>query len=397
METNAATLRRTIVLCCAVALLEGFDIQALGIVAPLLVPDFGLNAVQTGWMFAIGNVGLVIGALVGGRLADRNGRKRVLIGSVLGFAAGTLVMAFADSYALLLLGRFLAGAGFGGAVPNKMALAAEASPPGRGTSTIAAIMCGLPLGGALAALLWQIMPADTHWRWLFVIGGLLPLPVAAALMLWLRDSYPAADRAKALPLWHTLFGEGRTQRTLLTWLAVLPVFVIMYLVLNWLPLLVTAKGLAPRVASQAALAFNIGSASGGLLIGLWVDRQGRRWPLLASCAALLASFIAMAQPLAQGGLLLGSFAIGFFVMGINFALYDIASSQYPLHGRGTGSGAAAAVGRLGSVLGPLLAGSLLAAGVSANGVLLAMVPFVGVAALALFLLSLPVWQAAATR
>ncbi|MFM1887134.1 MAG: hypothetical protein RL026_2291 [Pseudomonadota bacterium] len=381
-------LPRTVVLCFLVALLEGFDIQALGIVAPLLIPDMQIAPGEAGWMFAIGNIGLVLGALAGGRMADHFGRKRILIAAVLGFAGGTFFMAHAGNYSALLLGRFIAGAGFGAAVPNKMALAAEASPPGRGAATIAAIMCGLPVGGAAAALLWQLLPADTTWRVLFIIGGLLPLPVAGALALWLQDSFPRRAGQSALPVLATLFGDGRALRTVLTWTAVLPVFVVMYLILNWLPLLVNAKGLEPRVAPQAALAFNIGSTVGGLLIGLWVDRHGRRWPLVACSLALITAFVVLAQPLPLAGLLMASLAVGFFVMGINFALYDIAASQYPTAGRGTGSGAAAAVGRLGSVMGPLLAGSLLAAGYAADDVLLLMVPVVGVAGGALFLLSL---------
>jgi len=162
---------------------------------------------------------------------------------------------------------------------------------------------------------------------------------------------------------------------------------VLYLILNWLPLLVTAKGLDPRTAPQASLAFNAASMVGSVLIGAWVDRAGRRWPIAIASVALILSLLWLVQQSDRGGMLLASAATGFFLMAVDFSLYEISSSQYPTRGRGTGAGAAAAVGRIGSVLGPLLAGWLLTGGASANTVLRVLVPLVAFAGLALFVLS----------
>ena len=119
----------TVGLCFLVAVLEGFDIQAMGVAAPRLAPQFALEATQMGWVFSISNVGLVIGASLGGWLADKSGRKPVLIGAVAMFGCFTLATAFAGDYHSLLAVRFCAGLGFGAALPNMMAIAAEISRP----------------------------------------------------------------------------------------------------------------------------------------------------------------------------------------------------------------------------------------------------------------------------
>jgi len=147
-------------LCFLVAVLEGFDIQAMGVAAPRLAPQFGLDPKQMGWVFSISNIGLVIGASLGGWLADRTGRKPVLLGAVAMFGCFTLATAFAGNYHALLAVRFLAGLGFGAALPNMMAIAAEIGRPEKAALTAAAMFCDMPVGGRLSALVTQILPAD---------------------------------------------------------------------------------------------------------------------------------------------------------------------------------------------------------------------------------------------
>lgn len=378
-----------IVLCFLVTALEGFDIQVLGVAAPVLAPQLGLDPRQLGWLFSIGNIGLVFGALGGGRMADIWGRKRTLIASTLAFGLATLAMAAGDSLGELLVLRMVAGVGFGAALPNIMAIIAELGLRQNRGASLAVTMCGLPVGGSLVALISQLLPAGA-WRGLFVIGGVLALPVALALWRWLPDTYrtPASQGQGALPVSVALFGEGRALRTVLVWAGFAPLMATLYLILNWLPLLARAQGIDARHAPQTLLAFNLASIVGSVLVAAWIDRAGRRWPVVVTTTLLVCALLFLSRQTQVAPLLVGSAATGFSLMALVFALYAIAALQYPLRGRGTGSGVAAAVGRLGSVTGPLVAGVLLAAGVTATQVLWYLVPVVVVAGLALFWLSL---------
>jgi AAHS family 3-hydroxyphenylpropionic acid transporter len=379
----------TIGLCFAVAVLEGFDIQAMGVAAPKLAPHFGLTPFQLGLAFSIGNFGLVFGASFGGWFADRLGRKPVFIASVLVFGACTLLTAAAASYEMLLGARFLAGLGFGAALPNMMAVAAEISPPGRRASTAASMFCGMPLGGGLAALLTQILPPDFDWRTIFVVGGILPLIVAIALHFLMLETLSAHERKPEarVPVIHTLFGDNRAVPSLLLWLTFLPTLLILYLFLNWLPTLVIANGLDRSIAPQASLAFNFASVAGALVVARLVDRFGARWPLAGSFALLIVVLLVMSNARSLGPLLALSGAAGFLLLGANYALYGVAAQYYPTVMRGTGSGASIAVGRVGSIAGPYLAGVLLGGGATAANVVQYMAPVAAVACVAVFLLS----------
>ena len=379
----------TVALCFAVAVLEGFDIQAIGIAAPRLGPELGLEAGRMGWIFSISNIGIVIGAALGGRLADHVGRKPVFIGAVAMFGVFTLATAAAGGFVTLFLIRLLVGLGFGAALPNMMAVASEISSPDRRTITAAAMFCGLPFGGGTSAWLTQLLPAGTDWRALFYIGGSLPLVIVPALYLFMAETLKRADTVAAgrAPIAQALFAEGRSRPTLLLWLTFLPTLLILYLILNWLPTLVEGQGLDRSLAPRASLAFNWGSVPGALLFGVLVDKIGFRWPLALSYVALVGSLALLGDAGGLGPIVFFSAAAGFFLTGANYALYGVAAAYYPIAVRGTGSGASVAVGRIGSVVGPLLAGALLSQGLTATQVILTMVPAAAIAGVSVFVLS----------
>jgi MFS transporter, AAHS family, 3-hydroxyphenylpropionic acid transporter len=212
--------------------------------------------------------------------------------------------------------------------------------------------------------------------------------LAAALYLLMPETLQRRERhAPARPsAVSALFGAGRLAPTLLLWLAFFPTLLILYLILNWLPTLVVANGLDRVVAPQASLAFNFASVPGALLIGRLVDRVGPRWPLVVAYVALIASLVALGESRELAPVMMLSGAAGFFLLGANYALYGVAASYYPTQVRGFGSGASVAVGRLGSIVGPVLAGVLLGGGASATNVVQYMAPVAAVAAIAVFAL-----------
>lgn len=387
--TRGSGAALTVGLCFLVAVLEGFDIQAMGVAAPRLAPEFGLSPEQLGVVFSSSNIGLVFGASFGGWIADRMGRKPVFIGSVLAFGAFTLMTAYAPSYEVLRLSRFLAGLGFGAALPNMMAIAAEISAPQKRALTASTMFCGMPLGGGMSALLTQVLPPDFDWRTIFIVGGILPLIVAVALKLWMKETLAVQPRSEQprTPVIETLFGDGRATPTLLLWLTFLPTLLILYLFLNWLPTLVMANGLDRAIAPQASMAFNFGSVVGALIIGWLVDRAGSRWPLAGAYILLVAVIIALGSARNLAPVLILSGAAGFLLLGANYALYGVAASYYPARMRGTGSGASIAVGRVASIAGPLLGGALLGSGATAANVVQYMAPVAAVACISVFALS----------
>lgn len=381
----------TILLCLGVMVLEGYDIQVLGVSMPRLAPELGLGPSDKGWVLGVGNIGLVFGAALGGWLADRFGRKPVLICSVLSFGLATLATSQVHAFETLCLARLMAGLGFGAGFPNMMAMAAEVSPPGRRIFTTSAMFCGMPFGGGTSALLTQVLPSDVDWRTLFVIGGVLPLLLWPLLHFLVRETLPEAARETLpetrTPVGQVVFGEGRAIPSVLLWLTFLPTLVVLYLILNWLPLLVVAKGFSKVVAPQASLAFNYASVVGALAFGVLVDRAGPRWTMSLAYAAVIAGLYALSSATQMAAVLWISGVIGFFLMGANYALYGVAASHYPTAIRGTGSGVAVGVGRFGSVVGPLVPGLLMQAGMSANDVIVLMAPTTAVAGLAVFALS----------
>ena len=183
-----------------------------------------------------------------------------------------------------------------------------------------------------------------------------------------------------------LFADGRTAPTLLLWLTFLPTLLSLYLILNWLPTLVIANGLDRAIAPQASLAFNWASVVGALVLGWVVDRFGPKGALSMSYLLLIVSLYLLSGARDLATILICSAGAGFFLLGANYALYGVAAMYYPQRVRGTGSGASIAVGRVGSIIGPLSAGLLLSGGTSAGSLVFYLIPVAAIAGVAVFAL-----------
>lgn len=360
--------------CILIATLEGYDVQAFGVAAPRMAPELGLNAGQVGWAGSAANFGLVLGAIAGGWAADRWGRKPVLLASVLAFGVFSLATAFAHGFEPLLVARFLTGLGFGGVMPNLIALAAEIAAPGRRAAITSAMFCGMPAGGATVSLLARLAGEHADWRVLFLIGGGLPLLIAPLVLRVLPETRPEPAPHLDHSLAKALFGEGRLAPTLLLWAASLLTLVVLHLLLNWLPILVAAKGHSAADGAAASLAFNLMGVVGALALGVAADRAGVRRTMLVGYLALGVAMWSIGAATGLGLILAMAAAAGFMLIGSLYVLYGLAPGLYPLQVRSAAAGAAVGVGRIGSILGPLVAGQLRQAGWSAGHVLGAMVP-----------------------
>ncbi|MDY7807660.1 3-(3-hydroxy-phenyl)propionate transporter MhpT [Burkholderia stagnalis] len=380
----------TLALCFAIALLEGLDLQSVGVAAPRMAREFGLTVSQMGLAFSAGTFGLLPGAMLGGRLADRFGRKRVLIASVALFGLLSIATAQVSSFAMLVAVRVLTGIGLGGAMPNLIALSSEAVEPRARSSAVAAMYCGIPFGGVVASLIGVLLAGDTEWRHIFYVGGAGPLLLVPLLIGMLPESRAYLDvagtGAARASVAHTLFGGGRTLSTLALWISYFCTLIVLYFLLNWLPSLMAARGLDRAHVGLVQICFNVGGGLGALGIGAALDRMRAQRVVGGMYAGIVLSLAALAAAPGFASLAAAAFAAGMFVIGGQSVLYALAAIYYPTAMRGTGVGTAVAVGRLGSVVGPLAAAQLLAMGRSAPVVIGASIPVTLVAAAAALLL-----------
>ncbi|MFM0504583.1 3-(3-hydroxy-phenyl)propionate transporter MhpT [Paraburkholderia caffeinilytica] len=398
----------TVGLCLIVALLEGLDLQSTGVAAPRMAREFHLAVAQMGWAFSIGALGLLPGAAIGGRLADKLGRKCVLMLSVALFGIFSIATTQVWDLNSLLTARFLTGLGLGAAMPNLIALCSEAAAPHQRNTAVGAMYCGMPFGAALAAVIGIVSPGDEGWRHIFYVGGVGPLLVLPLLAIFMRESaHFVAARSEAgglrrasTGIAQALWKEGRAGTTVALWISYLGTLIVLYFLINWLPSLVLSRGLTRVQASVVQMMFNIGGGIGAIVIASLMDRIGRRRTVFGMYVGIAAALAALVGASGGTSMAWGGLLAGLFLVGGQSVLYALASSLYPTEVRGTGVGAAVAVGRMGSILGPLIAGQLLAIGQSASVLLSASIPLIVVAAIAAWLVvgkSAPVYTAAAAQ
>ena len=381
-------MARTIGLCFLVALMEGLDLQAAGIAAQGMAAAFELDKLQMSWVFSAGIFGLLPGAFVGGWLADRIGRKRVLMASVGLFGVFSLATALAWDFNSLLVARCLTGVGLGAALPNLIALTSEVAGPRLRGTAVSLMYCGVPLGAALAALI-GIADLAGGWQVVFYVGGVVPLLIVPLLGLYLPESQQFRNVQGEAPIGvvQGLFRDGAALPTALIWVSYFFTLMVVYILINWLPSLVIGQGFTGRQASWVMLALQIGAAAGTLFLG-WVMDRLPAWALSALIyVGILVSLTALGLASHLPGMLAAGFIAGFFATGGQCVLYALAPHFYRPSIRATGVGSAVAIGRLGAMSGPLVAGKMLALGTGTAGVMLASAPGIVIAAVAMFYLS----------
>ncbi len=385
-SSSSSRLMLTIGLCFLVALMEGLDLQAAGIAAGGIAQAFALDKMQMGWIFSAGILGLLPGALVGGMLADRYGRKRILIGSVALFGLFSLATAIAWDFPSLVFARLMTGVGLGAAVPNLIALTSEAAGPRFRGTAVSLMYCGVPIGAALAATLGfaganlacgvpigaalaatlGFAGANLAWQTVFWVGGVVPLILVPLLMRWLPESAVFAGEKQAAPPLRALFAPETATATLLLWLCYFFTLLVVYMLINWLPLLLVEQGFQPSQAAGVMFALQMGAASGTLMLGALMDKLRPVTMSLLIYSGMLASLLALGTVSSFNSMLLAGFVAGLFATGGQSVLYALAPLFYSSQIRATGVGTAVAVGRLGAMSGPLLAGKMLALGTWIN-------------------------------
>ena len=387
MQTTSPRHRAiTIVFCVLVALCEGIDLQAAGVAAAGIGAEFKPSADQFGMFFSASTFGLFLGAIVGGRLSDSIGRKKVLVASIGLFGLFSLITSLAQDVGSLIWARTLTGFGLGGALPMLLALVTESSEMKHQGSNVAMVYAAMPLGGAAASLLIMLV-STSRWRIIFIVGGVLPLLMAPLMAIALPES-AAFQRTRQTLIkrragsFKALFADGRRRRTLLLWASFLLELLFLYLLLNWLPILLVSEGLSAVQAAGAQIGFNLGGVLSAILIGYLLGGRLRNPAIAVIFVALPLLLILLAKSPPQFNLIAGAvFLLGCAVLAAQAFLYSVAPIVYPTAIRGRGVGAAVAFGRMGSIAGPQLGGMLKAAAHSPSQLLMDLLPIVIVGSL----------------
>ena len=392
MDQRAAS-RDVAVKAFFIVMVDGYDTLMMGFVAPLLTNHWGLHPADIGKLFAVGYLGAIVGALVMGPLADRLGRKPMLVFALLLAAAATGLCALAPTPSALFPLRFIAGLALGGALPAAIALTAEHARPERRAGTVTLMYIGYPMGavvgGALTAALLQ-----AGWPAIFLGTGVVCL-IAAGVALTMPESFArGATPAATRPAWREQFADGRRWPALLLWLGLFSTLLLTYFLVSWTPSIIVARGGSPRVAALGAVLLNLGGCVGALAMVPVVDRYGPYRPvaLLAASGAVFIALLGHAGSVPIVMALL--FATGVCALGAQLNFPAMTVALFPPHVRSAGTGWTVGFGRIGSIAGPLLGGVLIAAGLGWDSLfLIAAIPAL-VAAATTFVASRPLPSAA---
>ncbi|HZC97944.1 MAG TPA: MFS transporter [Bradyrhizobium sp.] len=392
------------VLIGGVVVMDGFDVQAIGFVAPALTRDWQIEPSALGPVFGAGLFGMLVGSMLLSIVADRIGRRPVLVGATALFGICMLATAAAHSLPQLAFLRFLTGFGIGGVMGNAVALASEYSPRRQRASLLMWISCGFTGGAIVGGLISAVMIPWAGWQSVFVVGGLLPLCIAA-VMYWnlpeslqflslqrqypnklgqllrriapdinldrnLRLAQPEQVGTRGSPT--KLFRDGRSPMTLLLWVVSFANLLNLFFLANWLPLLSTRMGFGPSTAVLMGTTLQLGGLIGALFMGPLIDRLGFYRvliPLFFTAGFAVAAIGQSAWPIYV--LYLVIFVAGICVVGAQPALNALASTLYPTEIRATGVGWSLGVGRAGAIVGPVVAAQLVALNWSSQALFLA--------------------------
>ncbi|MSV34085.1 MAG: MFS transporter [Bryobacterales bacterium] len=383
-------------LCGLCLIMDGFDVQAMGYVAPAVIREFNVPSAMMGRVLGAALVGVLIGSYGFSMLADKIGRRPVLIFASIYFSLAALWTARAESVNELLAIRLLAGIGMGGIMPNAMALAGEYSPSRVRVTVMMVVANFFTVGAAIGGFIASALIPRFGWRSVFVFGGIVPLAIAVAMIFLLPESlqflvqknkdldkvrrglsrinaplpvgevrYVMEEENRAgMPLLH-LFREGRAAGTLLLWVLNFMNLANLYFLGSWLPTVVRDQGYTTAIAVLVGTAVPVGGSIGAIANGWLIDRLGFRGVLTVLFGVATVSVAMIGQPALPLALLFtAAFIAGWCIPGAQSAINSLAAVYYPTYLRSTGIGSGLGFGRIGAIVGPVVAGILLGRGLA---------------------------------
>jgi AAHS family 4-hydroxybenzoate transporter-like MFS transporter len=393
MDANGISPYQCLVfaLCFSVVLLDGFDTAAIGYIAPSLSAEWAVARPALAPVLSAALFGLAAGALSAGPLADRLGRKTMLVGSVLVMGTACLLSSSSGSLEQLVIWRFVTGVGLGAAMPNAVTLTSEFCPRSHRAVLTNAMFCGFPLGAAFGGFLAAWMIPIWGWRSVLMLGGVVPLAIVVLLFVLLPESvrymvarhYPAERIRRVLmqvsrsaahatqfiltetapaPGEHAGLGLVLSRPYLIgstmLWLAYFMGLVIFYALINWMPTLFRDAGLSPATAALVSALFPLGGV-GAVLCGWLMDRFNANTVVATGFALTSVAIFAIGQAYGHLGLLMAAVLLGGTLMNTaQSSLPALAAAFYPTSGRATGVAWMLGLGRFGGIAGSFLVAEL---------------------------------------
>ena len=386
--------RRVFVLCLMTLIIDGFDVQAMGYVVPALSTAWGVDPAEFRTVLPAANFGVLIGSLLFSPLADKIGRRPVLVWSTVWFAVMTIAAAYAGNVTQLFWLRLVGGIGMGCIIPNATALIGEYSPATRRVTLMMNITVGFTAGGAIAGFVARALIPQFGWQSVFVVGGAIPLTIAIAMYAalpeslqflavrrrrldqvarWLKQldptihvdaatEYVANEESKeGVPFVH-LFRDGRAVVTILLWVVSFMNLLVLYSLSNWLPTVVNGMGYNQNTAVLVGTVLLVGGTIGTFGLAWAIGRSGFTKTLTVNYVIAAFSVAFIGQPGISLFLLATIvFIAGWCVVGGQPGMNAFAATFYPTYLRSTGIGWALGIGRMGAIVGPYIGGLLIGA------------------------------------
>lgn len=393
IETEEGWSRLQIVavgICFVLNMLDGMDILMMSYLAPAISAEWNIGAAALGVVFSAALAGMMVGAMVLAPLADQFGRRPVILWSVGLMGCSMFGSGFAPDITMLIVMRFVVGLGIGAILASMAAITSEYAPSRHRTVAVALLQAGYPIGAMLAGFTVIAMLPENGWRVLMSAAGvatLILLPLAWAFLpesleflekRQPRDALASINRIRSRmgrsPLTglsaigergsvkiNLLFKNGQWLQTLILWAAFFCCYMTLYFAIAWVPRLAIEAGLDRSQAIVAGVVYNLGAFVGGLALCWLLFKFDVRHLVLVLMVTGAISLVAFAVPMSVTPTLVVAFCIGFTVQGGFNGLYPLVAAAYPAQVRSTGIGWCIGIGRSGAVIGPLVAGWLLAA------------------------------------
>lgn len=350
---------------------DAMDVGILSFVIAALAVDWGLSSSQMGWIGSVNSIGMAVGALLFGVLADKIGRKQIFMWTLLLFSVASGISAFTTTLAAFLVLRFFVGMGLGGELPVASTLVSEsvkAEERGRVVVLLESFWAG---GWLIAAILsYFVIPADfwpiEGWRVALLLTA-IPAFYAIYIRMKLPDSpqFAVKIESKKRSIFQNMsevWSKKYARSTLMLWILWFAVVFSYYGMFLWLPSVMVGKGFDLISSFKYVLIMTLAQLPGYFTAAWFIEKFGRKFVLVTYLLGTAASAYVFGGADTITTLLISGMLLSFFNLGAWGALYAYTPEQYPAVVRGTGAGMAAAVGRIGGVFGPLLVGSMLTKG-----------------------------------